>query len=543
MHALGELVRRREGGGVAERLRIEHRHIRERARNQRAAITDAEGARGQRGHAAHRLFDPADRLKPLLPARDDPHETRHRSVGARVRVVAAQRTPRRAQRGVAAGHDPRFAVEAPQIRFAHDEEERARARLIALDETADRAARRKAQLRRRVRHGTSAEPPHLFAPAAADHDGRPVARVRVEFILHTPARGGGTEGGEDRVASPGRGPVRQHHIQIRPGCGVRIAVAVERQPLVARAVERLQQCVELRPVVAAGGLQVRELHADPGVAREAQHLADRFRQPVPLAAHVRGVHPPAGRGRAGQRRDLLPFGVLARRVEQAGAQSPAALLQRLFEPPDHFAEILRRGRARGVSHDPRAQGVVTDELDCVDRRPHRIEQPAVFGDRAPGRPGFRIRLHPARGGEAGVALRRPVGGEARRAQPRRGRSAALAVDFRGDALREFARGVGFDQQIGVRMGVRVDESRRDHAARGLDLPRGPRGGEVADGRDAVTLHRDIRGPRRRAASVRHVSAAQDEIKGHAGGLIRFRAPVPPGHRFRVRAGCRARASR
>ena len=97
---------------------------------------------------------------------------------------------------------------------------------------------------------------------------------------------------------------------------------------------------------------------------------------------------------------------------------------------------------------------MADELNGVDRGLRRGKHLAVLGERTPG--------------EAAAQNRGPVRAEARLAVTRRNAAAALSVDLRRDALGNLRRGVGLDDEIGVRMRVRVDEAGRDDEAGGVD---------------------------------------------------------------------------
>ena len=328
------------------------------------------------------------------------------------------------------------------------------------------------------------------------------------------ARGRIAQVGQDRVAASRGSPVGQHHVQVRSGRRVRIPVRLHADAFGARPVEQLQHRVDLVPVGRSGRLQVRNLHLDAGRAREPQDIAHRLQQTVAFAAHVRGIDPALGRGCAGQRHHLVLARVFAGLIQQAGRQPPAALLQRLLQPPPHLAHLIRRGQPGLIAHNPGAQGVVADELHGVDRRAHRLEQRAVIRHRGPRRPRTDAALHLARG-QKRVGLRGPVRGKPGLSQTRNRGAAALAVDFGGDALRELAGRVGFDQQIGVRVRVRVDEARRNHAPGPVDLPCGLRGGEVAQRRDAVSLDGHVGAPLRRARAIHHAALTYDQIEAHA----------------------------
>ena len=130
-HPLGEAVRLGVGGGGAELRLAPDRDVRESAALDCPAPPDPEPPRRHRGHARHRrLARHSERPQPAV-------ELRHGAVGARVRMVGAERTPRRAQRRVGAGDDPLACEDLVEVRLAHPEEERAGAAAVKLEDAAD----------------------------------------------------------------------------------------------------------------------------------------------------------------------------------------------------------------------------------------------------------------------------------------------------------------------------------------------------------------------------------------------------------------------
>jgi len=73
---------------------------------------------------------------------------------------------------------------------------------------------------------------------------------------------------------------------------------------------------------------------------------------------------------------------------------------------------------------------------------------------------------------------------------RRKREAAVAADDRGDAVDARRAGRGVPQQLGVIVGVRVDEAGCDQLAAGIGFDRAGLG-DVANGRDSAVLDRHI----------------------------------------------------
>ena len=169
---------------------------------------------------------------------------------------------------------------------------------------------------------------------------------------------------------------------------------------------------------------------------------------------MRRVESAARRGDLCKGNNLFGRRVFAGLVDESRREPPSAGVERLGEEALHRREILGPCGPRAVPHHRRAQRVVSDELDGVDRGPRSRKHIAVLGERAPGEP---------------VAEKRgPVAREARLAVARRDGSAALSVDLRRDALRHLRRSVRLDDEIRVGMRVRVDEAGAHDAARGVD---------------------------------------------------------------------------
>ena len=108
-----------------------NREIGERALLDYAATSDAEAPRGNGSHARNRIFARnTERAHAAV-------ELWHRAVCARMRVVRAERSPRRTKRRVAPGNDPRTRKNLVEIFFAHPEEERAGLAAVEFEDAAD----------------------------------------------------------------------------------------------------------------------------------------------------------------------------------------------------------------------------------------------------------------------------------------------------------------------------------------------------------------------------------------------------------------------
>ena len=91
------------------------------------------------------------------------------------------------------------------------------------------------------------------------------------------------------------------------------------------------------------------------------------------------------------------------------------------------------------------------------------------------------------------------------------RRAPLADDLRRDPLPDVAFAVAIHEQAVAGLSLNVDEAGGDRQAGGVDLLRRALSLEVADPVDAFALDADVRATRRRAGSVDHAAAADDEV--------------------------------
>src|SRR6266851_741014 len=96
---------------------------------------------------------------------------------------------------------------------------------------------------------------------------------------------------------------------------------------------------------------------------------------------------------------------------------------------------------------------------------------------------------------------------------RRDAYAAIAHDHRGYAVPRRRRDVGVPADLGVVMGVRIDEAGRDDEVRGVDnFLRAL--GDLANLGDPAIRDRDIRAPRRSAGTIDHCSVLDQQIIRH-----------------------------
>src|SRR5207247_11184915 len=115
-----------------------------------------------------------------------------------------------------------------------------------------------------------------------------------------------------------------------------------------------------------------------------------------------------------------------------------------------------------------------------------------------------VRRHPL---DPGEELDQPVVVLARAG---RDRVAAVAGDDRGDAVEAGGGGVGVEGELGIVVGVHVDDARHDDEAVGVD--RLARAGEAADGGDQAERDPDVGGAAGQARAVHHPAALDDGVE-------------------------------
>ena len=203
-----------------------------------------------------------------------------------------------------------------------------------------------------------------------------------------------------------------------------------------------------------------------------------------------------------------------------------------------------------LTHRVVADGAVADhpaDVRTLGQAPHRAEVLAV-GDPVPGQT--------AEDGVAGDVLDAlhqlgQVGAVLGAAG--RERDAAVAHDHAGHAVPAARRADRIPRQLGVEVGVDVDEAGGHDPAVGLDLAVSPAAQLRLDGHDTVTDDAHVRDARRRPRTVDDGAVPDDQIHVHKpsprcrawciGACLSIGRPAPPGesdhlsHRCnRVRAG-------
>ncbi len=262
----------------------------------------------------------------------------------------------------------------------------------------------------------------------------------------------------------------------------------------------------------------RERDRDPVADRELRHLVDARAEEVgvpelgqdlqrttPLAEHRAEDVELAHRAEAaGHRAELVVD------VAEARAHAEGTLVEAGTQAIGEAAQLLGRRRAvaaREAEH-VEAEQAVAHERGVVDAEA-RLDRRAVLAEGLPGPAQARVEGAPghlldlAEGGAEELAV---LGAQRREGQR------AVAGDHGRDAVLEGGRREPVPEQLGVVVGMRIDEARGDHEARRVDLP--ARRSELAPthGGDSGPLDGDRAELGRPARSVADETIAQDEIE-------------------------------
>ena len=494
MNAGAKLVGLLKGGAVLDGGGIEDDHIGEGAGAQDAAISQAEMRGGQAGHFADG-FAKGDGAA----IHGGAEKTAKGAVGARMGVIVAQGAGGGAEGGIGADHDPRLGEDAPHVGFAHAEENTASEKFIGFHEAQGGIEGVQVPGGGGAGDGLAGVGRVGRVSGAADPDIVPIAVGAGGGHLGTDTRavGGVAQPSEDGGATALRGPRGEDDIEVGAGGGVGIAVGGDGEALGLGGFDGSEGGIELGPVGFAGGFQVRDLQAHAGGAGNLDGFGNGFEERAAFTAHVGGVDAAVARNHAGKGFDFVGLRVHGGGIDEAGAEAHAALGEGVGQQLRHAGNFFGARGARLDAHDGGADGAVADEHGGVDGGALGGQQGAVVRHALP---------------LAGVGLLQPVGGHGIAGPARRGAGTAVAGDFRGDALLDFRGGAGFNQQIGVGVGVDINEAGRNDAAGGVIFV-GSGGGQLADGRDAVAAQGDIGAHELAAAAVGHEAAADNPIVG------------------------------
>ena len=240
----------------------------------------------------------------------------------------------------------------------------------------------------------------------------------------------------------------------------------------------------------------------------------------------RRLHHVTGLGEAtGQRRDLLPRGDAARhrtalpadvRRRLGGSEADRARAQRLGDERAHRGDLVRRRLAlhRLLAHHVEADRGVAHERAHVDRGAAALDRVQVLRERLEGPLGADARAQRVER-HAFHLLEREEHELTVRGPRRRDAEAAVAHHHRGDAVPRRDGQHAVPEDLGVVVGVDVDEAGRDDGAVGVEHPIGG-AGRGPDRGDPSVADRDVGAACRRAGPVDDRSAADQEVEmlGH-----------------------------
>jgi len=271
-------------------------------------------------------------------------------------------------------------------------------------------------------------------------------RSRAAWIVAKPAA--------ERFAVDGELVGGEQHVEAgRAGV---VGVLVDADPLAvpARGLHRGQHLLGAAVVGLAGALHVADLHRHAGSFPDVQRLGDRVEHLVVLVADVARVEAAVGAHDLRQRDQLVGLGVGARHVDQAGRHAEGALAHRHGDEFLHAREFgWGRGAVLGAQHGA-AHGAVADQAGVVGADAAALEP-----------------------GEVGAQVL--------------DRAAAVAGDERGDAHAQEVLGAGLPDEVGVDVGVHVDEARGHRQPVEEQLRRAGRHVEPAESGDAAVADREV----------------------------------------------------
>ena len=300
----------------------------------------------------------------------------------------------------------------------------------------------------------------------------------------------------------------------------------------ATGLGHLVACLELAAVVlGSGGVDGQHVPVDGTTAGQG-HAGHEVDLVVPEAVQAAVGHPFQGGagvvghhrakgldfvGSSGARRDGRAVAV-AVGERTTGRESEAAGVQRLGQERFHGLQLVGGGLAAGgvVLHHGASNGAVADHAGHVDPEvaleavQEVTERPPVpvQAERQGGR-GHALHLDEHGGQVVGVGLVADGGdGEA-----------AVAHDHAGDAVLAGRGGVRVPEQLGVVVGVGVDEAGADDPVAGIEGLGGLGSGKVAYGRDSPVGHANVGTHTGRSRSVDHRAARDQQVK-HDGEATR-----------------------
>ncbi len=258
---------------------------------------------------------------------------------------------------------------------------------------------------------------------------------------------------------------------------VGVAVGRDVEAALARGVEEGDCLGRAPPHADDTHLDVGDLHGQAGLLPDLDRLPESLETPIRLVARVRHVEAAVAGGRGGHRDELPRVAVASDLVLEARGEAGRALAHPLLDEGGHFRGLfVGRNALEVLSHHELADRGVADHRHDVDGRRRRAQLPEVVADRPGG-------------------------------------SAVRTLDDGRDSLRDLRLGKRHRQQLVGRVVVDVDESRREHEAPAVDDALALLRLDVADGRDRVAFHANVRRLKRPSGPVRHAGSRDHERLG------------------------------
>ena len=231
---------------------------------------------------------------------------------------------------------------------------------------------------------------------------------------------------------------------------------------------------------------------------DLEGLVHRLQDVVALVAHVGGVDAAPLAERCGDFHDLVGRGVARHRIEQSAGHADGALFEALVEQLAHLPDLGGSSHAvEVVTHRIDAQRAVADQEGAVDGGLRRVD---LVGECRKARREIFLLLDDQRHPVADIGS--DIG---------RGRHAAIAADHRRDALAGLHRHARIVDQGGVVVRVHVDEARRHHLARSVDLIVAAQCARRLDRGNAIALQGDVGGEQLPARAVGDLAVADDDV--------------------------------
>ena len=253
--------------------------------------------------------------------------------------------------------------------------------------------------------------------------------------------------------------------------------------------------VDFRPVRLARLLEMIDFRRSAGIAADGDQLIDRFKELIPLGAHMADVHPAAFAGLGHERRQLRRFGICRRRIDERRANAERAILHRLANKRAHPVKLRRRRVDVLLAKLMYANGGGSDEGRDVRCNALALKVFEILGER---RPFYRIF-------DVAFALEREPPHPGRK----RSHGIALAEHLQSDALPSVAHPAPVGDQAFDRPAKHVDEARRDSLAGSVDRSSCMARRVRSDIDNSVALQRDVTDVRRSAKTVINGTAVNE----------------------------------